>query len=155
MKVHLDKIGSVTRNLRLGRTAHLTSDIQAVEGAVIAVRIHGEKSVYNQLEDVHGRMVTLHDGDIVVGALGHRNALHGYEGVVPQQVVAGQKLHVLNMGGVIGQCTSHNPGVGTPFEAEVLGQVLVFPEFQSREGQHAHVRAGALKGADRPVTIPV
>ena len=121
MKVHVDKVGSVTRNLRLGRTVHLTADIQAVEGAVIAARIHGEKSVYNELEDVHGRLVKLHGGDIVVGALGHRNALHGYEGVVPEKVTAGQRLHVLNMGGVIGQCTSHNPGVGTPFEAEVLG----------------------------------
>jgi hypothetical protein len=114
MKVHIDKVGSVTRNLRLGRTVHLTSDIQAVEGAVIAARIHGEKSTYNQLEDIHGRMVTLHGGDIVIGALGHRNALHGYEGVVPETVVPGQRLHVLNMGGVIGQCTSHNPGVGIP-----------------------------------------
>jgi hypothetical protein len=155
MKVHVDKIGSVTRTLQLGRTVHLTSDIQAVEGAVIAARIHGEKSTYNQLEDIHGRMVTLHGGDIVVGALGHRNALHGYEGVVPEKVVAGQKLHVLNMGGVIGQCTSHNPGVGTPFEAEVLGQVLMFPEFQSRAGQPAHVRAGALKGSSQPVKVPV
>ncbi len=51
---------------------------------MIAVRIHGEKSVYNQLEDVArapGARCTA--GDIVVGALGHRNALHGYEGVVP------------------------------------------------------------------------
>ena len=155
MKVHIDKIGSVTRNLRLGRTVHLSSDIQAVEGAVIAARIHGEKSVYNQLEDVHGRLVTLHGGDIVVGALGHRNALHGYEGVVPERVTVGERLHMLNMGGVIGQCTSHNPGVGTPFEAEVLGQVLMFPEFQSRSGQPAHVRAGALKGTKAPVGVPV
>jgi hypothetical protein len=155
MKMHVDKAGSVTRNLRLGRTVHLSPEIQAVEGAVIAARIHGEKSVYNQLEDVHGRLVTIHGGDIIVGALGHRNALHGYEGVVPEKVVPGQRLHVLNMGGVIGQCTSHNPGVGTPFEAEVLGQVLMFPEFQSRSGQPAHVRAGALKGSDKPVTCPV
>ncbi|MDC0709268.1 DUF1611 domain-containing protein [Stigmatella sp. ncwal1] len=155
MKVHVDKVGSVTRNLRLGRTVSLTSDIQAVEGAVIAARIHGEKSVYNQLEDIHGRLVTLHGGDIIVGALGHRNALHGYEGVVPEKVEAGQRLHVLNMGGVIGQCTSHNPGVGTPFEAEVLGQVLVFPEFQSRTGQPAHIRAGALRGSEKAVTCPV
>ena len=105
-----------------------------MEGAVIAARIHGEKSTYNQLEDIHGRMVTLHGGDIIVGALGHRNALHGYKGVVPEKVVAGQKLHVLNMGGVIGQCTSHNPGVGTPFEAEVLGQVLMFPSSSRAPG---------------------
>jgi hypothetical protein len=69
MKVHVDKVGSVTRNLRLGRTVHLPPEVQAVEGAVIAARIHGEKSVYNQLEDVHGRLVTLHGGDITVAAM--------------------------------------------------------------------------------------
>lgn len=155
MKIHVDKVGSVTRNLQLGRTAHLADEVNAEEGAVVAVRIHGEKSVYNQLEDVNGRLVTLHAGDIVVGALGHRNALHGYEGVVPESVKVGDRLHILNMGGVIGKCTSHNPGVGTPFEAEVLGQVQVFPEFQSRAGQPAHISNGALKGSPKPATCPV
>ena len=69
---------------------------------MIAGRIHGEKAVYNQLEDVHGRMSVLHDGDIVVGALGHRNALQGYEGVLPARVAAGDRLHLLNLGGVMG-----------------------------------------------------
>ncbi|MBN9686868.1 MULTISPECIES: DUF1611 domain-containing protein [unclassified Corallococcus] len=155
MKIHVDKVGSVTRNLQVGRTVHLTDEVKCEEGAVIAVRIHGEKSVYNQLEDVNGRLVTLHAGDIVVGALGHRNALHGYEGIVPASVTVGDRLHILNMGGVIGKCTSHNPGVGAPFEAEVLGQVLTFPEFQSRAGQHAHISTGALKGTSRAVTCPV
>ncbi|MBJ6761947.1 DUF1611 domain-containing protein [Myxococcaceae bacterium JPH2] len=155
MKIYVDKVGSVTRNLQLGRTVHLTDEVRAEEGAVVAVRIHGEKSVYNQLEDVNGRLVTLHAGDIVVGALGHRNALHGYEGVVPESVKVGDRINVLNMGGVIGKCTSHNPGVGMPFEAEVLGQVLVFPEFQSRSGQPAHISNGALKGTAKPVTCPV
>ena len=67
MKVFVDKVGSVTRNLGLGRTVHLASEVKAEEGAVVAVRIHGDKSTYNQLEDVHGRLVTLHAGDIVVG----------------------------------------------------------------------------------------
>ncbi|WP_426753658.1 hypothetical protein [Myxococcus sp. Y35] len=155
MKVFVDKVGSVTRNLGLGRTVHLASEVKAEEGAVVAVRIHGEKSTYNQLEDVHGRLVTLHAGDIVVGALGHRNALHGYEGVVPETVTVGERLHVLNMGGVIGKCTSHNHGVGLPFEAEVLGQVLEFPELMSRTGQPAHVSSGALKGTSAPVKCPV
>lgn len=155
MKVFVDKVGSVTRNLGLGRTVHLADEVKAEEGAVIAVRIHGEKSVYNQLEDPHGRLVTLHAGDIVVGALGHRNALHGYEGVVPESVSVGDRLNVLNMGGVIGKCTSHNPGVGMPFEAEVLGQVLEFPELMSRNGQPAHISSGALKGSSTPVKCPV
>ena len=46
-------------------------------------RVCNEKTTYNTLENCEGRMVSLHEGDIVVGVLGHRNALHGYSGVVP------------------------------------------------------------------------
>ena len=145
MRINADKIASVTRNLKLDRSLTLSPTVRVEHGAVVAGRIVGDKSSYNQLEDVHGRMNVLHGDDIVVGALGHRNALHGYEGVLPKNVEPGQKLHILNMGGVIGECVSHNPDVGPPFEFEVLGQVLVYPEFQSRQGEPANIRMGALK----------
>ena len=149
MRINVDKIASVTRNLKLDRVLTLSPTVNAEHGAVVAGRIMGDKSAYNQLEDVHGRMNVIHGDDVIVGALGHRNALHGYEGVLPQHVEQGQTLHVLNLGGVIGQCVSHNPEVGPPFEFEVLGQVLVYPEFQSREGQLANIRMGALQQNDR------
>ncbi len=149
MRINADKIASVTRNLKLDRTLTLSSSIRAEHGAVVAGRILGDKSGYNQLEDVHGRLNVIHGDDVIVGALGHRNALHGYEGVLPKSVEQGQVLHVLNLGGVIGECVSHNPEVGTPFEFEVLGQVLVYPEFQSREGQSANIRMGALQKEGR------
>ena len=155
MRIHLDKIASVTRNLGLGRWVTLGSDIEAREGAVIAGRIHGEKTVYNELEDVHGRMSVLHDGDIIVGALGHRNALQGYEGVLPTSVAVGDRLHLLNLGGVLGHCVSSNPGVGAPFEVEVLGQVLSFPQFGSRLGQPAFIQAGAVQGKPQASPVPV
>ena len=155
MRIHLDKIASVTRNLGLGRWVTLGDAIEAKEGSVIAGRICGEKTVYNELEDVHGRMSVLHDGDIVVGALGHRNALQGYEGVLPTQVAPGDRLHLLNLGGVLGHCVSSNPGVGAPFEVEVLGQVLQFPQFGSRLGQPAFISAGAVPGKPKAVPVPV
>ena len=155
MRIHLDKIASITRNLNLGRWVTLSPEVEAKEGAVIAGRIHGEKEVYNQLEDVHGRMSALHDGDIVVGALGHRNALQGFEGVLPTAVAAGDRLHLLNLGGVIGHCLSSNPGVGAPFEVEVLGQVLVFPEFGNRTGQPAFIQSSALQGKAGTTPVPV
>jgi hypothetical protein len=155
MRIHLDKIASITRNLNLGRWVTLSPEVAAQEGAVIAGRIHGEKEVYNQLEDVHGRMSALHDGDIVVGALGHRNALQGFEGVLPAAVAAGDRLHLLNLGGVIGHCLSSNPGVGAPFEVEVLGQVLVFPEFGNRTGQPAFIQSSALQGKAGTTPVPV
>jgi len=155
MRIHLDKIASVTRNLGLGRWVTLGAEIEAREGAVIAGRICGEKTVYNEMEDVHGRMSVLHDGDIVVGALGHRNALQGYEGVLPTKVAPGDRLHLLNLGGVMGHCVSSNPGVGAPFEVEVLGQVLTFPQFGSRLGQPAFIQSGALKGKPDAAPVPV
>jgi len=155
MRIYLDKIASVTRTLQLGRWVTLTEEIEACEGAVVAGRVIGEKSVYNQLEDVHGRMSVVHDGDIIVGALGHRNALHGYEGVLPKSVKSGELLHILNLGGVVGQCVSINPDVGAPFGLEILGQVLLFPEFGSRVGQPATIQSSAIKGRPDADPIPV
>ena len=149
MRIQADKISSVTRNLKLDRSLTLSPEVSAEHGAVVAGRVLGDKSAYNQLEDVHGRMNVLHGDDIIVGALGHRNALHGYEGVLPKSVKQGQKLHVLNLGGVIGECVSHNPEVGPPFEFEVLGQVLIYPEFRSRQGEPANIRMGALQANGR------
>lgn len=155
MRVHLDKIGSVTRNLQLGRQVTLTSDVEAKHGAVVVGRIRGEKSAYNQLEDPNGRMSVLHDGDVIAGALGHRNALQGYEGVMPETVRVGDILHVLNVGGVIGKAISASPMVGAPFEFEVLGQVLLFKEFGSRVGQPASIASGAVKGNPNARPVPV
>lgn len=147
MRVFADKIASVTRNLKLDHQLTLTREVRAEHGAVVAGRVLREKSTYNTLEDRFGRMVTVQAGDVVVGALGHRNALHGYEGVLPKGVVAGQTLHLLNLGGVIGECVSHNPDVGRPFELEVLGQVLTFPDIGSRAGVPANVSMAALPRA--------
>jgi hypothetical protein len=155
MRITADKIASVTRNLKLSRTLTLSDQITLSEGSVLAVRVHGEKHSYNQLEDTHGRWMTLHDGDIVVGALGKRQALHGYEGVVPTSLKVGETINMLNIGGVMGQCTSYNPDVGKPFELEVLGQVLVFPEFQSRQGVPAHISMNAIKGSAQKLGVPI
>ena len=144
MRITVDKIASVTRNLKLGKRLTLSPEIEAVEGVVLVARVKGEKRTYNQLEDPHGRMSALHDCDLIVGALGNRRALQGYEGAIPAQVRAGDTLHLLNLGGVIGRCSSHHPELGPPFEVEVLGQVLSFPDFQSRQGRPARLPAPVL-----------
>lgn len=154
MRIHLDKIASVTRNLRIQRSVTLTPDIEVREGAVLAGRICGEKHVYNHLEDCNGRMSALHDGDVIVGALGHRNALQGYEGVLPTQVSVGDRLHLLNLGGVIGQCVSNNPDVGAPFEVEILGQLLDFPDSR-REGRPANIDQKAIPVSGELPSVPV
>jgi len=155
MRIQVDKIASVTRNLALDKRLTLSDAIEARPGAVIAARVLNDKNSYNILEDVFGRLNQVNSGDVIVGALGHRNALHGYEGVMPDSVAAGDRLQLLNLGGVIGECVSYNPEVGPPFELEVLGQVMVYPDFQSRRGVPARVGDHVLTAGSRLPDCPV
>lgn len=155
-RLWVDKIASATRNVPLRREVRVSDEITAREGYIVAGRIRGEKSTYNQLEDCHGRMVTLHDGDVICGVLGPRNALQGYSGVVPEAVAVGDTLQLLNLGGVIGRCTSENPDLGRPFGVEVLGAVQVFPDFENRQGVAAHIGMNAIGREEKPLAdVPV
>lgn len=148
MKVLLNKIASATRNAHLPREVTLSATVLAEEGSVVCVRALDRKNTYNELEDEHGRMATVNEGDIIAGVLGERRALHGYSGIIPEKVAVGDTLHLLNLGGVIGQCTSANPDVGPPCRVEVLGQVLSFPHLGERRGTPASIRTNALPLAD-------
>ena len=137
-----DKVASVAQHSSLSPELRLSADIPCEEGVLIAVRVLNNKSRYNQLELTSGRMATVQQGDVVVGALGHRNALHGYAGRLPASLQAGEVVQILNLGGVMGICESANPDVGPPFDCEVLGTVLEFPYLGERIGVPA--RVGAL-----------
>jgi hypothetical protein len=140
----VDKISSVAQHNELGSDIRLSPDIPCEEGVLIAVRVLNNKSRYNQLELRSGRMATVTMGDIVVGALGHRNALRGYSGHLPKALTAGDNVQILNIGGVIGICDSANPDVGPPFECEVLGTVLEFPYLGERIGVPARAGSSTL-----------
>jgi hypothetical protein len=154
MRLKLDKIASSTRNAQLHEQVVLGTDIPARAGTVVAVRVLDDKSVYNQIEDVGGRMMKVNRGDVVAGVLGAREALHGYSGIVPPSVRVGDELHLLNLGGVIGQCTSANPGVGAAARVEVLGAILRFPELGRRVGEPASIFPGPVALADSLGTLP-
>lgn len=143
-RILVDKIASSTRNVGLKREVRVTDRIEPAEGYVVVGRIHGHKTVYNQIEDVHGRLMPVHDGDVVCGVLGHRNALLGYSGSVPSRVTVGDTLQLLNLGGVIGHCDSFNADLGKPFDVEILGAALAFPRFEDRKGVPAHIRMNAI-----------
>ncbi|HEY4319992.1 MAG TPA: hypothetical protein VGM77_02350 [Gemmatimonadales bacterium] len=147
-RIRLDRIASSTRNAALASEVILGDDIVAEEGYILAVRLLTDKSTYNQVEDLGGRMVALRAGDVLAGTLGIRRALRGYAGDVPKSIAVGDVLHVLNLGGILGQCTSVNPEIGPPFDAEVLGAVLAFPELGDRVGRPAHIRDHAVPPAD-------
>ncbi len=139
--VVVDKVASVAQHNNLGDDIRVASDIPCEEGVLVAARVLNNKSRYNQLELTSGRMATVTSGDVIVGALGHRNALRGYSGRLPETLAVGDTLQLLNIGGVLGICDSANPDVGPPFNCEVLGAVLHFPYLGERIGVPA--RAGA------------
>ena len=139
--VVVDKIASVAQHSELGHELRLSADIPCEEGVLVAVRVLNNKTRYNQLELTSGRMATVNQGDVVVGALGHRKALRGYSGHLPTKLDVGNTIQLLNIGGVLGVCDSANPDVGAPFECEVLGTVLHFPYLGERIGVPA--RAGS------------
>ena len=155
--VVVDKLASVAQHNDLTAELRLSADIPCEEGVLIAVRVLNNKSRYNQLELTSGRMATVTMGDIIVGALGHRNALRGYSGHLPKKLSKGDRVQILNVGGVIGICDSANPDVGAPFECEVLGTVLEFPFLGERIGVPARVGASTLDANAKLVTngVPV
>jgi hypothetical protein len=122
MIVDIDKIGSVTSPLGLGRRIRLIDRSgEPRPGDVVAVRALGESATYGNLELPSGRLAKISRGDVLLGVLGKRRALKGFVGDVPTSVVKGDRLHLLNMGGVVGQCKGHHSSLSDAIELEVIG----------------------------------
>jgi hypothetical protein len=154
--VVVDKIASVAIGCELAHEIRVDSEIPCEEGVLIAAEVLTSKSSYNTLELTSGRMAQIKRGDVIVGALGHRKALFGYSGHLPEKLAPGDTVQLLNLGGVMGICDSINPTHGQPFDCRVLGVVLDFPFLGQRVGVPARVSERQL--ADTPVAtngIPV
>lgn len=119
-----DKIGSAVSPLGLSKTVAVTraSGLSAPRaGDVVAVRALTDSATYNQLELPTGRLAKINPGDTIIGVLGRRRALKGFVGDVPESIASGDRLHLLNMGGVIGQCTGHHSSLSDAISVEVIG----------------------------------
>jgi hypothetical protein len=120
--IDADKIGSATSPLNLSRTvAVVAASAQPQAGDVIVVRALTDSATYNMLELPTGRLAKINPGDVLIGVLGRRRALKGFVGDVPASVNAGDQLHLLNMGGVIGSCTGHHSSLSDAIQVEVIG----------------------------------
>ena len=120
----VDKIGSATSPLNLSRTVGVTLSSEFPRaGDVVVVRALTDSATYNMLELPSGRLAKINPGDLLIGVLGRRRALKGFVGDVPETVNAGDKLHLLNMGGVIGYCTGHHSSLSDAISVEVIGLV--------------------------------
>jgi hypothetical protein len=124
MFVEIDKTGSATTPLTLGKRVRVTGTTEEPRvGDVVAVRALTESVTYGNIELPSGRLAKINRGDILLGVLGRRRALKGFVGDVPLSVSAGDRLHLLNMGGVIGECKGHHSSLTDAIELEVIGIV--------------------------------
>ena len=120
--VEIEKMGSSVSRLELPRRISVVDGRREVRvGDVIAVRALTESTTYGHLELPSGRLAKVNAGDVLLGALGKRRALKGFVGEMPASVAAGDRLHLLNMGGVIGLCQGHHSSFSDAIEVEVLG----------------------------------
>jgi hypothetical protein len=137
--IEADKIGSATSPLGLAKTVAVTDSVAVpAAGDVVAVRALTDSATYNMLELPTGRLAKINPGDILLGVLGRRRALKGFVGDVPETLHAGDQLHLLNMGGVIGYCTGHHSSLGDAIKVEVIGVVC------DEEGRALNIADSAL-----------
>ncbi|MBV8858555.1 MAG: hypothetical protein JOZ02_16600 [Acidobacteria bacterium] len=152
--VEADKIGSVVSGLGLGRTLAAVGGRRAARvGDVVVVRALTDSATYNQLELPTGRLAKINPGDVLVGALGSRRALKGFVGDVPAEAGAGDRLHLLNMGGVIGCCKGHHSSLSDAIEVEVLGFVVDESQRVRNIGDGALALRESLPEACAPLVI--
>jgi hypothetical protein len=120
--------------------------VDSVSGQVLVVRALEEKRIYDQVELTTGRMAHVGMGDVLVGALGRRDALRGFVGRVPEHIKAGDTIHLLNLGGVLGEAVSENRDVGHSLRVEVLGMVT-----RDNKGVNLADATIAVNDSDTPV----
>ena len=152
--VEADKIGSVVSGLGLQRTlAVVGGRRRARAGDAVVVRALTDSATYNQLELPSGRLAKVNPGDVLVGALGSRRALKGFVGDVPERVGEGDRLHLLNMGGVVGCCTGHHSSLSDAIEVEVIGFVAGEDSRVRNIADAALPPRGTLPAACAPLVI--
>ena len=122
--INTKKIGSVLKNINNIDDLSIHDEIDSKTGQLIAVKVISVNPNYNKLELVSGRITELTEGDIIIGALGNRIASSGMTGSVPDELNKHDKIHILNLGGVIGSCKDFNILLGPATECEVLGSIV-------------------------------
>src|ERR1051326_745636 len=121
-QIEVDKIGSATSPLNLSRTISIVAEQRVARaGDVVVVRVLTDNATYNMLELPTGRLAKVNPGDVLAGVVGRRRALKGFVGDVPETVKAGDELHLLNLGGVIGSCSGHHSSLNDAIKVEVIG----------------------------------
>lgn len=140
-RVLVHKIASSTAGLITDREVTVGDGGEVRSGDIVVVEALEEKRVYDQVELSTGRLAHISRGDVIAGVIGSRRALRGFVGHAPGSVRVGETLHILNMGGVVGLCTSANQDYGAPLRVKLVGVAL-------RDGKTMNIGDRAIPKAD-------
>lgn len=140
--VHVHKVASATAGLIEGHEVPVGDGCEVTPGDIVVVEALEEKRVYDQLELISGRLAHISRGDIIAGTIGSRRALRGFVGHAPGAVRVGETLNILNMGGVVGVCTSANQDYGAPLRVKLIGVA-------KRDGKTLNIASRAVKAAEK------
>lgn len=119
-----DLISSVARRVDLTFPLDVRETSQPQPGDLVLAYIEEVNPAYPNLELVDGTEFPLSPGNLIVGSLGSRKALHGFSGKIPESLKIGQSLSLLNKGGVIGDCTAFNRKLEWPTKLSYLGTLF-------------------------------
>lgn len=149
----IEKMGSAVSNLMLPRRVGVIDGTPNPRvGDVVVVKAMSESATYGNIELPSGRLAKINTGDVLLGVLGKRRALKGFVGDVPETINAGDKLHLLNMGGVIGLCKGHHSSFSDAIEVEVIGVACSEGEKVFNIGDNALQPANELK-TSAPIVV--
>ena len=147
LRIRPDKVGSVCLPFDLGPYVTVHQHPIAEEGAAVVCRVLTARKEYGHLELTDGRHARLVPGDLIIGVLGSRAALRGFCGRTPTELKAGDRLSLLNMGGVIGVGEGDHAGLGSPIELEVIGTPI-------RRGRGLRLKEYAVEPLPLPAKVP-
>jgi hypothetical protein len=120
--IEVDKIGSATSPLNLPRVLSIVaSNGTAKAGDVVVVRVLTDNATYNMLELPTGRWRKVNPGDVGCRRTWPPSRVERFRWRCSGNVKAGDELHLLNLGGVIGQCSGHHSSLNDAIKVEVLG----------------------------------
>ena len=120
MKISVNRFASSTSPLELASPVEPGTEVAPQAGQLVVTRVLTENPHYPDLEVVGGERVPVRKGEVIAGILGSRQALRGFVGYSPYRLAAGDTLHLLNLGGVMGRYVSGHKSLGEPARVEVL-----------------------------------
>ena len=139
MKIKINKIPSVFKNVPLGKKVTISPTIPAKEGAMLMVEAGPHEGKMNVLDFTSGRLGKLWQWDKIPAVLGFRKATTEFAGFIPKKIEVGDELYLLCESGVVGAISGVFESWGRPMKVKVLGSIV------DTSGKVMHLKHFALK----------